>query len=312
VINITSDLLTSNGFYEMKSNSLTKSSYYDLDGSADPNVVRLHNPLSQDLSLMRRNLLYGGLEAIAHNINRKHPDLMLYEFGNCYQEHALEGADELLAPFEEQLHLGIFMSGKYRQGNWTQAVEENSFYGLKKYVESILIKVGIDPENLETGGGEHPDYSDYLAYELEGLHLVGFGVVAEHLLDRFEIRQPVFAAEFNWDRALAALNNRKILFKPLPKFQVVTRDFSLMLEKSVTFNALKQVAFNTEKKFLKEVSLFDVYEGDKIEKGKKSYALSFTLLDEDKTLTDKQIDKVMLNLARAFEREFNAVIRGMN
>jgi phenylalanyl-tRNA synthetase beta chain len=137
-------------------------------------------------------------------------------------------------------------------------------------------------------------------------------VVAPHLLHLFEIKQPVFAAEFNWDRVLAALKDRKLLFTPLPKFQVVTRDFSLMLEKNVTFNDLRKVAFKTQKKILKEVTLFDVYEGEKIEKGKKSYALSFTLLDEEKTLTDKQIDQVMMSLAKAFEKEFNAVIRGMN
>jgi phenylalanyl-tRNA synthetase beta chain len=312
VINITCDLLTANGFYEMKSNSLTKSAYYDLDSTADPTVVRLHNPLSQDLSLMRKNLLFGGLEAIAYNINRKHADLMLYEFGNCYYVHPGQKEGALLDPYEEQLHLGIFLSGKHRPGNWIQTVEYSSFYLLKKYVESVLAKVGIDPAQLETGGGDHPDYSDYQEYTLAEVPLVGFGVVAPDLLDRFEIKQPVFAAEFHWDRVLEALKDREILFTPLPRFQVVTRDFSLMLEKSVTFDALRKVAFLTERKYLKEVTLFDVYEGANIDAGKKSYALSFTLLDEEKTLTDKQIDKVMLSLARAFEKEFNAVIRGMN
>ena len=312
IINITSDLLTANGFYEIKSNSLTKSSYYDREEAFDPSAVRLHNPLSQDLALMRKNLLYGGLEAVAYNINRKHSDLMLYEFGNCYFLEPGQGAGGLLDPFDEQLHMGIFLSGKSRPGNWIQNSENASFFILKHYVESVLVRIGIDPGHLETRSGDNPDYSDYQVYFSGEDPLVEFGVVTPALLSKFDIKQPVFAAEFRWDRVLDILKGRKILYRPLPRFQVVTRDFSLMLEKSVTFNALRELAFSTEKKILRDVTLFDVYEGDKIEKGKKSYALTFTLLDEDKTLTDKQIDKVMLSLARAFEREFKAVIRGMN
>jgi phenylalanyl-tRNA synthetase beta chain len=312
VINLTSDLLTANGFYEMKSNSLTKSSYYDLDERPDPAAVRLHNPLSQDLGLMRKNLLYGGLEAIAYNMNRKHADLSLYEFGNCYYLHPERAEGGLLDPYEEQLHMAIFLSGRSRPGNWVQSPETSSFFVLKRYVESVLIKVGIDPYELRTEGGNNSDYSDHRVGSLKELSIVEYGSVAQHLLRKFDIRQPVYAAEFNWDHVMQALNGRKILFSPLPRFQVVTRDFSLMLDQTITFESLREVAFRTEKRYLKEVSLFDVYEGEKIEEGKKSYALTFTLLDEEKTLTDKQIDKVMLGLARAFEREFNAVIRGMS
>jgi phenylalanyl-tRNA synthetase beta chain len=312
IINLTSDMLTANGFYEIKSNSLTKSSYYDQEGNRDPSAVRLHNPLSQDLALMRKNLLYGGLEAIAYNINRKHADLMLYEFGYCYFGQPVEGEGGLLDPYDEQLHLGLFLSGSHRTGNWVQASESSSFYILKMYVERVLGKVGLELESLETSSGNNPYYSDYLVYTLNREPLVEVGVVAAPLLGKFEVKQPVYAAEFYWDRVMAALKERKILFRPLPRFHVVIRDFSLMLEKDVTFDALRKLAFSTEKKYLKEVVLFDVYEGDKIEKGKKSYALSFTLLDEEKTLTDKQIDKIMLSLARAFEKEFNAVIRGMS
>jgi len=312
IINLTSDMLTASGFYEMKSNSLTKTAYYDREGDPDPTAVRLHNPLSQDLALMRKNLLYGGLEAIAYNINRKHADLLLYEFGNCYVQHPVQGDGELLDPYDEALHLGIFISGNHRTGNWVQPSETSSFYILKTYVERVLARVGIDLEKLETGSDNNPEFSDYQVYKLHNELLVGFGVVADQLLTRFEIKQPVYAAEFNWDRVMAALKERKILFSPLPRFHVVTRDFSMMLEKDVTFDALRKLAFSTEKKYLKEVVLFDVYEGEKIEKGKKSYALSFTLLDEEKTLTDKQIERIMLSLARAFEKEYNAVIRGLN
>lgn len=311
VINMCSDLLTARGFYEMKSNSLTPASYYDSEKKQDPEAVRLFNPLSQDLALMRKNLLYGGLEAIAYNINRKNSDLKLYEFGSCYFQHPDKDGDHILDRFDEQLRLGIFISGNSQTNNWIQKAETSSFYILKSQVESILVKLGIDPFSLETRGSENPAYSEGQVYLLNGAALVEFGTIPGSLLKKFDIDQQVFAAEFNWDLVLSLLTSHKILFTPLPRFQVVIRDFSMILDKQVTFESLRMLAFKTERKLLKKVSLFDVYDGDKIEKGKKSYALSFTLLDENKTLTDKQIDKTMLNMARAFEREFGAVIRGM-
>jgi len=312
VINKTSDLLTAKGFYEMKSNSLTRASYYDTEEKSDREAVRLFNPLSQELALMRKNLLYGGLEAIAYNINRKHPDLKLYEFGNCY--HLNQGAkeDHILDKYEEQHRLGIYLSGNSENGNWAQKAEASTFYILKSHVENILVKLGIDPFSLETRGIENPDYSEGIVYLAKDVPLLEFGTVSTTLTAKFDIDQPVHAAEFNWDLVLKVLAEHRILFTPLPRFQVVVRDFSMMLDKQVTFESLRNLAFKTEKKLLKKVNLFDVYEGDKIEKGKKSYALSFTLLDETKTLTDKQIDKVMMNLARAFDKEFGAVIRGLH
>ena len=164
---------------------------------------------------------------------------------------------------------------------------------------------------MEATGIVNPDYSDGQIYAINGSTVVEFGTVSGEVLKQFDIEQPVYAAEFNWDQVLKMLKKQKILFKPLPRFQVVTRDFSLMLDKQVTFESLRVLAFKTERKLLQKVSLFDVYDGEKIEKGKKSYALTFTLLDNDKTLTDKQIDKTMMNIARAFEREFGAVVRGL-
>ncbi len=312
VINMTSDLLTAKGFYEIKSNSLTASAYYDRDGQQDREVVRLYNPLSQDLSLMRKNLLYGGLEAIAYNINRKLTDLKLYEFGNCYYMDPGSGRDNLPDRYNEQLHLGIFLSGRSQPGNWNRKPEDASFYVLKSYVESVLIKLGIDTLDLQSAGSDNPDYTEGMVYGSGGETLVEMGIVAPGLLKQFDIRQPVFAAEFNWDHLLQLLPGHRILFKPLPRFQVVTRDFSLMLDRQVTFESLRALAYKTEKKLLKKVTLFDVYEGDKIEKGKKSYALSFTLLDEEKTLTDQQIDGVMMKIAKAYEKAFSAIVRGMN
>ncbi len=311
VINLSSDLLSSNGFFEMKSNSLTRSSYYDRKDQQDPKAVRIFNPLSQDLSVMRQNLMFGGLEAIAWNINRKHPDLKLYEFGNCYYLNEGGSQEDSLGKFEEQLHMGIYLSGKVQAGNWVASPEEASFPIMKTWVETLLLKLGIDPRDLEYAGTENPRLDEGLVYLWKDQQVVEFGRIAAPLLKEFDIKQEVFAAEFNWDLVLDLLNKHRILFESLPKFQVVNRDFSLMLDRQVTFESLRKLAFKTEKKLLKKVVLFDVYEGDKIEKGKKSYALSFTLLDKDKTLTDKQIDKAMLRIARAFESELGASIRGM-
>ncbi len=311
VVNMTSDLLSSNGFFEMKSNSLTPSSYYDTEESRDSAAVRLFNPLSQDLALMRQNLLFGGLEAIAYNINRKQSDLKLYEFGNCYYLNGEEKGGNPLDKYDEAFHMGIFLSGNVQQGNWVQKPVESSFHQLKSYVETVLIKLGIDPLALDCAGSENPHFDEGLVYKYNSTLLVEFGRVAQKTVKQFDIKQQVFVAEFNWDLVLNALSGHRILFKPLSRFQVVTRDFSLMLDRKVTFESLRTLAFKAEKKLLKRVTLFDVYEGDKIEKGKKSYALTFTLLDEDKTLTDKQIDKAMLRIASAFEKELGASIRGM-
>ena len=188
---------------------------------------------------------------------------------------------------------------------------EASYPELKTWVETLLLKLGIDPLNLFTSGTQNPNLEDGQAYLLNDRQIVEFGIVARPLLKLFDIKQAVFAAEFNWDVVLDLLSRHRIVFKALPRFQVVTRDFSLMLDRKVTFESLRTLAFTAEKKLLKKVSLFDVYEGDKIEKDKKSYALSFTLLDEDKTLTDKQIDKAMMRIARAFESELGASVRGM-
>jgi len=311
VINLCSDLLTSNGFFEMKSNSLSRSSYYDQEDKQDPGAVRIFNPLSQDLSVMRQNLLFGGLEAVAYNINRKNPDLKLYEYGNCYYLKDKKKEEDPLAKYGEELRMGLYLSGKVLSGNWVRKPVEASFQEMKTWVETLLRKLGIDPVNLNMRGSENPNLDEGLVYLWKEKQLVEFGSVSKSVLKNFDIKQAVYAAEFNWDLILKMLGQHRILFEALPRFQVVNRDFSLMLDRQVTFESLRALAFKTEKKLLKNVSLFDVYEGDKIEAGKKSYALSFTLLDKDKTLTDKQIDLTMLRIARAFESELGASVRGM-
>ncbi|MCP4312573.1 MAG: phenylalanine--tRNA ligase subunit beta [Bacteroidetes bacterium] len=312
VVNMVSDLLTDNGFFEMKSNSLTKALYHDTKEEEDPTAVRIFNPLSQDLSHMRKNLLNGGLEAVAYNINRKNSDLKLYEFGYCYFLDPESRSSKPDERFNEELRMGIFISGKSTPGNWTQKASDASFPALKRYVDSVLLKCGINPLSLDTRGGENDTYTESLVYLTREKALVEYGKVAPSLLKQFDIKQDVYAAEFDWDLLLKEVTMHRILFSPLSRFHVVNRDFSLLLDRGVTFDSLRKLALKTEKKLLKQVSLFDVYEGEKIEAGKKSYALSFTLLDENKTLTDKQIDKTMMNLARVFENEFGARVRGMN
>jgi len=313
VVGMVSDTLTANGFFEIKANSLTKASYHDTEERQDPEAVRILNPLSQDLAHMRKSLLPGGLEAIAYNINHRNPHLKLYEFGYCY---AVRTGAAKNAPvqerYREQFRLALFLTGNATPGNWVRPSGPASFASLKRYAETTLMKTGINPQRLDTSGGEGPLFAESLVY-LDGPEPVAeIGKISPDVLKKLDIGQEVYAAEINWDLVTEMITGHRILFRPLPRFPEVTRDFSLLLDRKVTYESLRRQAFQTEKKLLKKVTLFDVYEGDKIEAGKKSYALSFTLLDEESTLTDKRIDKTMKNLARDFEKHFGAHVRGMN
>lgn len=307
VINTISDLLSGNGFLEIKSNSLTKESYYNED---DTSVVRIHNALSQDLSVLRKDLLHGGLEAIIYNSNRKRSDLKLYEFGNCYFHDPEKQTENPRDRYSEEHRLGIFLSGNYLQDNWTTGAESASFFHLKSIVSMILGKLGIPEAKYRTAEISNELFSQAMEYSIEKGTLVTFGMVNTDLLKTFDIKQEVYAAEFNWDITLRLHKKARVLFSQLPRFQEVRRDLSLMLDKAITFKQIQDLVVKSEKKILKEVRLFDVYDGEKIELGKKSYAISLILLDEDKTLTDKQIDKVMSKISKALEQELGAVVRG--
>jgi len=309
IVNIISDLLSGQGFMEMKSNSLTRASWYTNDGLEDPKAVKLFNPLSQDLSHMRRTLVYGGLEAVAWNINRKNADLMLYEFGNCYEKDPENKSENALDKYAEQLRLGIFLSGNNYEGNWSLKGKPSGFFTVKGIVDLVLKRLGFDMMKLRCEPDEQGFFSEGVAcYQGEKL-LVHFGIISKRLLSAADIKQEVFAAEFNWDLIMKMLRKHSVSFNPLPKVPSVQRDLSLLLDKSVQYEALYRLAFKTEKRLLKEVTLFDVYDGENIAPGKKSYALSFRLLDEEKTLTDQQIEKVMNNIAAAFEKELGATVR---
>jgi phenylalanyl-tRNA synthetase beta chain len=296
VQNTISDLLTANGFNEILSNSLTKSAYStDLD-----HAVKILNPLSSDLDVMRQTLLYSGLEAIAYNQNRRNADLKLYEFGKVYSV-----TDE--GKYNEVQRFSIFLTGADSSEQWNQKPQSFSFYKLKAIVDGILERLNI--KDTTTGDATCSKMAFGLQYMRNGKQLVKFGSVAAASLKKADLDKEVFYADFNFDMILAAVRKNKIIYQEVSKFPAVRRDLSMLVDTNITFDQLKQVAQKTERKLLKEINVFDVYQGDKLPAGKKSYALSFTLQDEEKTLTDKTIDAIIQKLIYNFGKETGAEIR---
>ena len=298
--NITSDLLSSNGFSEIMNNSLTKESYIHLISELNEEEnVKILNPLSQDLNVMRQSLLFSGLENISYNINRKNQDLKLYEFGKTY--HKVEGENQ------EKEHLMLLLTGKVNSENWNTTKDKTDFFVMKEKVEHILFRLGITKiksEEISTYG-----FSEGLMYKHKKNRLVCFGKVDKKIIKSFGIKQELYYADFNWDLILNLVLNTKIKYSEVSKFPSVKRDLSLLIDKEVTFKELNTIAKKTETKILKSVNLFDVYVGDKLPEGKKSYALSFILEDNTKTLTDKYIDKVMNKLISSYETKLGAEVR---
>ncbi|MDP4208393.1 MAG: phenylalanine--tRNA ligase subunit beta [Bacteroidota bacterium] len=309
VVNTVSDWLSSNGFNEMMANSLTKSGYYDgLETYKPENLVYMLNPLSQDLNVMRQTLLFGGLEAVLHNVNHRNPDVKLYEFGNTYKKEA-QNKDQVLPGYTEELHLALFISGAKFAQSWTSKEQPSTFYFLKAYSENILRRVGVNPDKCEITEFSNDIYAEALEYKVGGKTIGTVGVVNKKLLNKFDVKTSVYYADFNWNRVLTLMRSNKVTFEELPRFPEVRRDLSMVLNKEVKFEEIRNVAFKAERKLLKRLNLFDVYEGDKIEQGKKSYAVSFVLQDTEKTLTDQQIDKIMNNIAQSIEKQLGVQIR---
>jgi phenylalanyl-tRNA synthetase beta chain len=295
VQNLISDLLTANGFNEIMSNSLTKSAYSsDLD-----KAVKILNPLSSDLDVMRQTMLYSGLEAIAYNQNRRNADLKLYEFGKVYQVEADK--------YTETQRFAIFLSGADRAEQWNQKVKQVSFYNLKAIVDGIIQKLNISDVTVEDATCKKLAFG--LQYKLNNKQLVKFGSVAAEALKKADMDKEVFYADFNFDMILKQVRKNVIVYEDVSKFPAVRRDLSMLIDKSVSFGQLKQIAQRTERKLLQDVNVFDVYEGDKLPAGKKSYALSFILQDNEKTLTDKAIDAIMQKLIYNLGKEAGAEIR---
>jgi len=300
VRNIISDLLSGNGFSEIMNNSLTKESYTSLISDLDESHnVKILNPLSQDLNVMRQSMLFSGLENISFNINRKNQDLKFYEFGKTY--HKVEEENQ------ERQHLMLLLTGKVNSETWNSNKDKTDFFVMKEKVDHILYRLGLNTWDSSEGSGW--GRSCTLTYSYEDKRLVCFGKVTKDLCSKFGVKSDVYMADFNWDLILQLVVNTKIKYSGVSKFPFVKRDLSLLIDNKVSFKELLEIAKDTEKNILKSVNLFDVYEGDKLPEGKKSYALSFILEDKTKTLTDKYIDKVMSKLISSYENKVGAEVR---
>lgn len=308
--------LTAQGFNEILNNSLTKVSYYEpLTQLTLDTCVKIMNPLSQDLGVMRQTLLFGGLESIARNANRKNADLKFYEFGNCYHYKANPAAREhnpenSLVEYSEEPHMALWITGNKAAQTWVRKEEKTTFYQLRAYVNNILVRLGVDLSKTTVERLENELFSDGLVLKATNGKALGFiGIVARKQLKAFDIEQEVFYADLDWNQLLKQNKQYKAVINDLPKYPEVKRDFALLVDKSVEFADLARAAFATEKKLLKNVYLFDVYEGKNLEAGKKSYALSFILQDAENTLKDTQIENIMNRMKATFEEKFHATLR---
>ena len=310
--NVIGEQLVGCGFNEIMNNSLTKSAYYTgLNSYHEDNLVKIMNPLSSDLNVMRATLLFGGLESIAYNANRKNPDLRLFEFGNVYEYNpAKQNPDNPMQAYKEQTHLGLWVTGKRVSGSWAHADEDSTFYELKAYVVNVLRRVGVASEQLVVKKSDNDIFSNAMALETRnGKVLAELGVVSKKLMKAFGIDNPVYYADIHWNDVVKAVNKNVVGFHEISKYPAVSRDLALLIDKNVKFGDIERIANQTERKFLKKVELFDVYEGKNLPEGKKSYAVNFILQDESKTLTDKQIDAIMGKLINNLKKELNAELR---
>ncbi|MFO7574863.1 MAG: phenylalanine--tRNA ligase subunit beta [Bacteroidales bacterium] len=310
VVNTISDMLAANGFAEMMSNSLVPSAWFENNDDFEPaRLVKLANPLSSDLNAMRQSLLPGGLNAIAWNINRQNLNLRLFEFGNCY---FLNDKKSLISPvdnYNEKHNLDLFITGSRKAKSWNCEEVPSDFFFIRSFVEMVLRRAGIDPDNADKGVQDKGYYSESISYKLKGTLIATAGKISPEYLQRFEIKQDVYHGHIEWEIVPDLLKRSRIIHKPLPKYPAVRRDLALVVDNSIRFDELRKIAFSTEKTLLREVGLFDVYEHESLGPGKKSYALSFTLRDDLKTLNEKNIDKVMNNLIRAYEGGVGAKVR---
>ena len=310
--NLIAEQLTAQGFNEILNNSLTKGGYYtDLTSYPAANSVKIINALSSDLNVMRQTLLFGGLENINRNVNRKNADLKFYEFGNCYYFHAENKKEgETLAAYSEDFHLGMWLTGNKHASSWAVADQKSSIYELKAYIENIFRRLGVNLRKLVIGEYADDLLSEALTiYSPRGSKLAVLGIVHPKIAKKMDVDQEVYFADLNWKALMTEISKHKVQYSEISKYPEVKRDLALLLDKSVTFAEIEKIAFDTERKLLKSVNLFDVYEGKNLEAGKKSYAVSFILQDETKTLTDNQIDAIMKKLLGNFEGKLGAKLR---
>ena len=311
--NLISEQLCGCGFNEILNNSLTRSAYYDnLSTYPVSHCVMLMNPLSADLNCMRQTLLFGGLESVEHNAKRKNGNIRFFEFGNCYDyniDHKKE--DETLAEFSEDYRLGLWVSGSRVDNNWAHPNEKSSVYELKASVEHILVRLGVNLQKVIFGNLANDIYSAGLSITTSsGRQLGTMGIVSPKICKELDIETDVYYAELSWTLLMKEIKKSKVTFSEISKFPAVKRDLALLLEKNVQFAEIEKIATESERKLLKDVALFDVYEGKNLPAGKKSYAVSFYLQDEGKTLNDKQIDAIMKKIQTNLEQKLGAQLRG--
>ena len=313
--NLVSEQLVGEGFREILNNSLTKEAYYnDLASYPKDRAVKLLNPLSSDLNVLRQTLLFGGLESIAHNANRKNANLRFFEFGNCYYKNPdtteEQKAADTLAAYSEDLHLGLWLTGKRVEASWAHPEEPSSVYELKAYVGHILTRLGAPVGKLKQQAGANDIFAKSLALvDNNGTVVLEFGLVKKALTAAFDISAEVYFADINWTLLMKKTKKHSVNFTEISKFPAVSRDLALLVDKSVEFARIEQIAFAADRKFLKKVTLFDVYEGKNLEAGKKSYAVNFLLQDDTKTMNDKQTDAVMAKIIASLEKQIGAKLR---
>ncbi len=311
VQNIISDYLTSNGFFEILTNSLTKQSYYENNKAlfATDNLVSIVNPLSKELNVMRQTLLFSGLECVAFNKNHKNQNILFYEFGKVYSLNKSNPGNPL-DKYNEQKHLALFASGNIQDKNWQTSEKKVDFYYMKSIVNNIIKRLGIDKKAFTISGAQTPLlFSEQLTYSLNDVIVCEFGNLQTAILKQTDIKEPVYYAYLNWDVLLYDIPKRSIQYAEIPRFPEVKRDLALLLDKSVKYNQIEQIAYQAEPILIKKVSLFDIYEGENIGVNKKSYAISYILQDEEKTLTDERIDTCMNKLIEAYTKQLNATLR---
>ena len=310
--NVISEQLVGCGFREILNNSLTKTAYYtELNHYTEETTVKVMNPLSSDLGVMRQTLLFGGLESICRNVNHKMPNLRFFEFGNCYHFSPEKKNDEdPIKAYTEEMHLGMWLTGKRVEGSWAHADEQSSFYELKAYVMNVFTRLGVNPGIVVAEKSDNNVFGKALALKARsGKVLCEMGTVSHKLLKKMDIDQDVFYANINWNNLMRAIKKNETLYHDISKFPSVSRDLALLIDKSVEFEQIEQIARQTEKKLLKSVELFDVYEGKNLPEGKKSYAVNFILQDETKTLNDKQIEAIMTKLINNLKQKLGAELR---
>ena len=305
--NLVSEQLVGEGFNEILNNSLTKGAYY----GENNHLVRIMNPLSTDLNVMRQTLLFGGLESIEHNAKRKNGNCRFFEFGNVYFFNPEKKDDENpMNAYKEEYHLGLWLTGKRVEGSWAHANEDSSFAELSAYVENILARIGVQQGMLVRKKSQNPIFSAGLTIENRGGKLMlEMGVLAKKVQKAADIDTPVYYCEMNWTALLKLLRNKQVLFTEIAKYPAVSRDLALLIDQNVEFAQIEEIARQTEKKLLKKVELFDVYEGKNLPAGKKSYAVNFILQDAEKTMGDKQIDAIMQKLIANLKKQLGAELR---